>query len=125
MDDVISKYSGSIDSEWQRFLESSDLWREYEDILLEVARRPDKKETPAAQLSPSSVPPGDLQRAAVRRDWMDKRHPGWSSVEWSKHTRNAYKTIKKYRDGITTNRTPSIRADIAAAEKVAFSTVPE
>jgi hypothetical protein len=63
--------------------------------------------------------------AAVRQAWMDERHPGWSCVEWSKHTGNAYETIKKYWDGITTNRTRSVRADIAKAEEVAFSTVPE
>jgi hypothetical protein len=33
--------------------------------------------------------------AAVRQAWMDERHPGWSCVEWSKHTGNAYETIKK------------------------------
>jgi hypothetical protein len=133
--------------DWQRCLEVSDQWQRYLDIRLDVAEPqepiaphvpPAAPTVPPNDVAPALIasdepqdaaeptaPPGDLQRAAARQAWMDKQHPGWSAVEWSKQTGNAYETIKKYRDGVTTNRTPSIRADIARAENVEFSAVPE
>jgi hypothetical protein len=62
--------------------------------------------------------------AKVRRAWMDQQHPGWSLVRWREHTGLAYETLKKYSNGITTNRTSSIRGDLARKENVAFSAVP-
>jgi hypothetical protein len=67
----------------------------------------------------------DLDRGKERRKWMDSRRPGWSLLDWSQHTRLAYETLKKYRDGITTTRTPYVRNRISAAEHIEFSTVPE
>jgi hypothetical protein len=69
-------------------------------------------------------------RAAMRAAWMDKRHPGWSLVQWRDHakaagTTLAYETLKKYREGVMTNRTPSVRADLAQVENVQFSDIPE
>jgi len=65
------------------------------------------------------------ERARIRQGWMDERHPGWSLTQWEKHTGIAYKTLKKYRNGVTTSRTRSIRGDLAGKESVEFSTVPE
>jgi hypothetical protein len=52
---IISNWSGSIVLEWQQFLERSDLWRQYEDILLEVADR-QAAGTQAAQPNLAPVP---------------------------------------------------------------------
>jgi hypothetical protein len=45
-------FTTSLSASWERYLEESDLWGEYDDILLEVAKH--RVETPAAQLSPAS-----------------------------------------------------------------------
>jgi hypothetical protein len=88
--------------------------------------QPAETQSPAAKKTPGRPSKAaEHKRAAERQAWMDQRHPGWSCLEWSQRTGNAYETIKKYRDGVTTNRTSSIRADIARAEKVEFSAVPE
>jgi hypothetical protein len=58
-DYVISRYDGSITSDWQRFLEKSDLWRQYDDIRLEVARRQAKKETEPQDISERGRPKQD------------------------------------------------------------------
>ena len=75
--------------------------------------------------APATAPTEPQERAAVRQAWLNERHPGWTSSRWCQHVHIAYKTMRKYWDGITTNQTPSVRADIAKAEKVDFSTVPE
>jgi len=91
-----------------------------------IANKAEPIAPPVTEAKPAAAPSAEqAERAAERQTWMDRQHPGWSCVEWSKHTRNDYKTIKKYHDGVTTNRTKSIRADIARAEKVEFSIVPE
>ena len=60
-----------------------------------------------------------------RQEWMDSRHPGWSCVDWQGHTGISYKTIQRYREGVTTNKTRSTRLTLAQKEDVEFSTVPE
>ena len=76
------------------------------------------------KLEPNS-PSEQAMRAAARRQWMEERHPGWASTRWAAHAGPSYKTIEKYRKGWMTRQTPSIRNDLAVAEKVEFKTVPE
>src|SRR5262245_8468297 len=84
-----------------------------------------ESQSPAAKKPGRQSKAAEHKRAAVRQAWMDERHLGWACVEWSRHTGSAYKTIKKYHDGVTTTTTPSIRASIVLAERVAFPIVPE
>jgi hypothetical protein len=71
------------------------------------------------------------EAAKERQKWKAKMRPGWSILQWQtamladkNHRAIAYETLKKYFDGVTTNRTNSIRADLAKFTGVALTEVP-
>ena len=70
---------------------------------------------------PIPVPPAPVTK---RQAWMEARHAGWSLVDWRDHTGIAYDTLKKYRDGVSTTKTRSVRRTLAEKEHVEFPTVP-
>jgi hypothetical protein len=64
-ENIISHITGNLDWEWERFLEKSDLWREYQKILLEVADLPTPGELPKDAPYPLKSPKDDLKAAKV------------------------------------------------------------
>ncbi len=90
---------------------------EREQLRIEAVR-----DESSVELVPIPLPPA---LAAKRQAWMEARHPGWSLVAWRDHTGLAYDTLKKYKAGVQTTQTRSVRRTLAEKEMVVFSTVPE
>jgi hypothetical protein len=77
------------------------------------------------QIPGSSTSDSAHADARQRQAWMDGQHPGWSLGDWAGHSGLAFKTVQKYWEGITTNRTRYVRQRIAEAEKLGFPAIPE
>jgi hypothetical protein len=68
------------------------------------------------------------ERGRIRSEWLDARLKGEGDVCISKMAPKggpSFNTVKKYRAGITTSQTKSVRAGLAKAFKCLFSEVPE